>query len=122
MMKAGTGSEIGFLEDVVEVDPTVEAGIHPHRHDRPEAAAGARVGGRAGGEMQGVARGRSGAAAAAGEGEEASGRGRRRGGARVDRRVVDSAAEICEALSRRHPGMLVLDPAGTLVGRFGLDT
>jgi len=47
---------------------------------------------------------------------------RHRGGARVDPRVVDSAAEICAALKRRHPGMLVLDPEGALVGKIGLDT
>jgi nucleotide-binding universal stress UspA family protein len=46
---------------------------------------------------------------------------RHRGGARIDRHVVDSAAEICEALKRRHPGMLVLDPEGALAGRFGLE-
>ena len=69
-----------------------------------------------------LALGDSEAAAAALQEEAATWLERHRGGARVDRRVVDSAAEICEALKRRHPGMLVLDPEGTLVGKFGLET
>ncbi len=69
-----------------------------------------------------LAVGDSEAAAAALQAAAATWLERHRGGARVDRRVVDSAAEICEALKRRHPGMLVLDPEGTLVGKFGLET
>lgn len=69
-----------------------------------------------------LALGDSEAAAAALQEEAAAWLERHRGGARVDRHVVDSAAEICEALKRRHPGMLVLDPEGALVGKFGLET
>ena len=69
-----------------------------------------------------LALGDSEAAAAALQVEAATWLERHRGGARVDRHVVDSAAEICEALKRRHPGMLVLDPEGALVGKFGLET
>lgn len=69
-----------------------------------------------------LAVGDSEAAAAALQAAAATWLERHRGGARVDPRVVDSAAEICEALKRRHPGMLVLDPEGALVGKFGLDT
>jgi nucleotide-binding universal stress UspA family protein len=68
-----------------------------------------------------LALGDSEAAAAALQEEAAAWLERHRGGARVDRHVVDSAAEICEALKRRHPGMLVLDPDGALVGKFGLE-
>lgn len=69
-----------------------------------------------------LALGDSEAAAVARQEEAAAWLDRHRGGARVDRHLIDSAAEICEALKRRHPGMLVLDPEGALVRKFGLDT
>ncbi len=72
--------------------------------------------------LQVLALGDSEAAAAAGQEAAAAWLERHRGGARADRHVVASAAEICEALKRRHPGMLVLDPEGALVRKFGLET
>ncbi len=40
----------------------------------------------------------------------------------VRRRAVSEAEEICEALRAQHPGVLVVDPEGELVRRFGLES
>jgi hypothetical protein len=60
-------------------------------------------------------------AAAALENEACAWLDRHGGAARVRARAVESAEEICAALESRHPGVLVLDPAGVLVRRFGLE-